>query len=420
MSTSASHVSYFSDLILQAVWALKDNRLRAMLSVMGIAIGITAVMVVGTISKGGREAVFAELQTFGLRSIWVMRDRRVKDPIRVVREGTGVDEGDYQAIRSGCCPAVSRATPIVSARNSTQLVHAAGNYSDAAVHGVGEDYLAINNDVIRTGRWLGRDDIPRRRNVAVIGPDAQSDLFGAYQDPLGKEFRIGAYKFTVIGVLNEKSRDFLSSIGSSGGGNANNRILIPFTVYQEILGTRDEISWIQAEATDLSEAGIAVGQLLSMLKRRHQGRYDYKAETMAQYIATAERILGGVSIVGVIAASVSLLVGGMGIMNIMSTSVLERTREIGLRKAIGAKRRDILAQFLMEAVLISGIGGLMGLMLGIVASVLLAVLANFPLILSFWGIVVAIVVSIAVGLLSGYYPAYRAAIMQPVVALRYE
>lgn len=420
MTMQASHISYLSDLVLQAVWALKDNRLRAILSVMGIAIGITAVMVVGTISKGGREAVFAELQTFGLRSIWVMRDRRVKDPIRVVREGTGVDEGDYLAIRGGCCPAVSRVTPIVSARGTAQLVHAAGKYSDAGVHGVGEDYLAINNDSIRMGRWLGRDDIPRRRNVAVIGPDAQADLFGTYQDPIGKEFRIGAYKFNVIGVLNEKSRDFLSSIGSAGGGNANNRILIPYTVYQEILGTRDEISWLQAEAVELTEAGTAVGQLLAMLKRRHQGRYDYKAETMAQYIATAERILGGVSIVGVIAASVSLLVGGMGIMNIMSTSVLERTREIGLRKAVGAKRRDILAQFLMEAVLISAIGGLMGLVLGIVASVLLAVLAHFPLILSFWGILVAIVVSIAVGLVSGYYPAYRAAMMQPVVALRYE
>ena len=144
----SNRISYLADLVLQALWALKDNRLRAMLSVLGIAIGITAVMVVGTISKGGREAVFAELQTFGLRSIWVTRDRRVKDPIRVVREGTGVDEGDYQAIRAGCCPAVSRVTPIVSARGVSQLVHAAGHYSDAGVQGVGEDYLADRKSVV--------------------------------------------------------------------------------------------------------------------------------------------------------------------------------------------------------------------------------------------------------------------------------
>lgn len=410
---------YWRDIAAQAWWALKDNGLRSVLSVLGIAVGITAVMAVGTISKGGHYLVFSELETFGLKSVWVFRDRQDKDPHRAVRKGTGIDNDDYAAIRGGCCPVVSRVSPVVYDFGKRQLIRAGNRYSNASVEGVGSEYTAITNDTLALGRSFRIQDEERRRPVAIIGPQPHADLFGAAQNPLGQEIRIGQQKYTVVGVLKAKSRSFLASIGSAGGQDANNRILIPYTLYQQQLGKK-EINWLQAEAIRQDQADAAVSQISDTLKRRHSDRYAYKGETMAQYIDTADRILQGVALIGVVAASVSLLVGGLGIMNIMSTSVLERTREIGLRKAIGARRRDILLQFLAEAVFISTMGGVLGLLVGALASYGLALATGFPLAPSWLMVAVALTVSVGVGVLSGYYPARRAAVMRPVVALRYE
>ena len=377
-------------------------------------------MVVDTIGDAGEHIVFSELETFGLRSVWVFRDRKVKDPNRAVLSGSGIDSDDYAAVQAGCCPAVSRATPVVRDAERSLLVQNQGRYSDAELSGVGHHYLGINNDRLTAGRDFSERDMRRRRPVAIIGTQVQKDLFPGLSNPVGREIRIGRQRYTVIGLLQEKSRDFLSSIGSAGKGDANNRILVPYSSFQEMLGLKKQLSYLQAEAVSLDEAKRATEQIIALLERRHKQAYDYRPETMKQYIATAGRILDGVSIVGVIAASVSLLVGGMGIMNIMSTSVLECTREIGLRKAVGAKRRDIMLQFLLEAVVISTLGGIIGLTLGSAASIILAQLTDFPLTPSVTAIMIALVVSVVVGIVSGYLPARRAARLHPVEALRYE
>ena len=299
------------------------------------------------------------------------------------------------------------------------LVRNGNRYSNARITGVGADIHIIHNDVIALGRPLREKDELRRRSVVILGPTAHTDLFESEQNPVGKEIYIGENKYTVVGVLKPKSRDFLASIGSVGGMDANNQILIPFTVLQRQLGHK-EISVFHGEAIGLEHADAAVSQIIRMLQRSHRSRYSYKGDTAAQYVATANRILGAVSLIGVAAASISLFVGGLAIMNIMSTSVLERTREIGLRKALGARRRDILFQFLMEATMISAIGGLLGLSLGALASVGLALWTGFPMMPSWFMVGIALAVSIGIGLLSGYYPARRAAAMQPVEALRYE
>lgn len=363
--------------------------------------------------------MFSELETFGLKSVWVFRDRQDKDPHSAVRKGTGIDNDDYAAVRAGCCPAVGRVSPVVYDFGKRQLVRAGNRYSNASVEGVGSEYTVITNDTLALGRSFRIQDEERRRPVAIIGPQPHADLFGAAQNPLGREIRIGQQKYTVVAVLKAKSRSFLASIGSAGGQDANNRILIPYTLYQQQLGKK-ESNWLQAEAVSQDQASAAVSQIIDTLKRRHGDRYAYKGEMVAQYIDTADRILQGVALIGVVAASVSLLVGGLGIMNIMSTSVLERTREIGLRKAIGARRRDILLQFLAEAVFISTLGGMLGLMVGALASYGLALATDFPLAPSWFMVVIALIVSVGVGVLSGYYPARRAARMRPVVALRYE
>ncbi len=280
------------------------------------------------------------------------------------------------------------------------------------------DFLEINNDTLMRGRPFRSKEVTGPRAVAILGPTVVDDLFGN-SNPIGKEIRIGVRKYTVIGQLKGKSRDFLASIGSIGGEDANNRILLPYTAMQQINGNK-RIGYFQAEAVTQGDAEKGAQQLIAQLKHRNGKNFKYRSETMASYLSTTDRILGGVSVIGVVAASISLLVGGMGIMNIMSTSVLERTREIGLRKALGARRHDILWQFLLEAAIISSIGGIIGLILGGGASAIIAHITDFPLTPSPLAIVMALLVSVVVGILSGYLPARRAASLHPVEALRYE
>jgi putative ABC transport system permease protein len=410
---------FLLDICRESLLALRDNFLRTVLSVLGIMVGIAAVMTVGAVSKGGHFIIFSELETFGLKSVWVYRNYEDKDPQRAVRTGTGIENADYSALRAAQCSAVRMITPMVFARRAKMLVRRANQYAGAQVVGVGADYLDINNDTLLYGRPFRKEDITRNHQLAIIGSEVQNDLFGPQGNPVGRDIRVGERKCTVIGVLAAKSRDFLASIGSAGGQNANNRLLIPYRIFQQMTGTR-EINVLQAEATAIAEAEAAVSQIKRILERRHGDRYSYKSETLAQYIRTTDNILKWVTFIGVVAASVSLFVGGMGIMNIMSTSVLERTREIGIRKALGAGRREILIQFLLEAILISTIGGVLGLLLGVAAGYTLALFAGIPLDPSWPMVLVALVVSVGVGLVSGYYPALRAANLKPVEALRFE
>ncbi len=407
------------DIACESILALKDNRLRTILSILGITVGIAAVMTVGAVSKGGRFYVFSELETFGLKSIWVYRNNTDKDPRRAVRPGSGIENADYTAIRDAGCPAVHLLSPLVYARGRKMLVRFGNRYSNSQLTGVGADYIRINNDSLLAGRQFRRQDITHNHQFAIIGSEVRHDLFGPSADPVGKDIRIGRRKFTVLGVLTPKNRDFLASIGSAGGQDANNRLLIPYPLLQRMSDTKD-IQVLQAESTTLAEANTAVRQIEEILRHRHQNRYTYKSQTMAQYIKTTNNILKWVTVMGVVAASVSLFVGGMGIMNIMSTSVLERTREIGIRKALGADRTAILLQFVLEAIFISSIGGGLGLLFGISAGYAVAALTGVPLLPSWPIVITAMAVSMGVGLLSGYYPARRAANLRPVEALRFE
>ena len=401
----------------QALHALGDNQLRTYLSVLGIAIGIASVIAVGSIGKGGHYLVFKELETFGLKSVWVKRLDDDKGPYRASRRGSGIDELDLQSIRDAGFATIARTSPIVYGSGAL-YIHSGSQYSNGKVTGIDVAYLDINNDGLSAGIGIRSDDVRQRRKVAIIGQTVANDLFGGSIDVIGKEFRINDAKYVVVGLLEAKSRDFLASIGSAGQ-DANNRILLPYTTLQAQMGNHD-IHAIQAEAQSFEQAPLAAQQMTDLLTRRHGERFRYHSDTMARYIDTANQILRGVSLIGVLAAAISLLVGGMGIMNIVATSVLERTREIGLRKAIGASQHLILLQFLLESVIISTIGGLIGLVFGGVVSVVLSWLTGFPLAPEPATIVLALLVSMAVGLLSGYFPARRAARLRPVDALRYE
>jgi len=406
------------ELLGEAFLALAQNRTRSALSVLGIAVGIAAVMTVSAVSAGGRVFVIHELETFGLRSVWVFRDTADKDPLRRKRQGSGIGQDDLAVLRGDCCPAVHRLSPVVLAKKPP-TVRRANRYSNAQLKGVDAEYLAINNDRLRSGRGFRRDDILQRRPVALIGETVANELFSGSRDPVGLSLRIAGRLYRVIGVLRYKSRDLLASIGSEGGEDANNRILLPYTLVQQLNGDRG-VSYLQAEAVSLAQAEHAAAQLQGLLERRHRGVFRYKQVTMASYLQTVERILGGITVIGVVAASSALLVGGIGVAGIMSTAVVERIREIGVRLAIGANRRQILLQFLAEAVLISLLGGMAGLLVGLLLGGLLDLATGFPLLPTPGGMLLGLVVSVLVGLASGYFPARRAAGFLPVEALRRE
>jgi len=403
--------------IAQALQALNVHRRRAALSVLGITIGIAAVMAVGTISRGGNHLIYRELETFGLNSVWLYRNWNTQDVKQREKPGSGIDNDDYEALNNDREQlGISHITPNVSA--PYRWVSKQGNReANTRIIGVGRDYTTIANDKFKAGRAFNQSDIDSRQAVVLMAPQAASLLIEPGTNPVGQRIYIDGKRFLIIGLLAEKSRDFLASIGSDGGQNANDRVLMPYTTLQRMLGHK-EIGHLQLEVDVFDEAAAVAETARQRLIASHAGSYDYRAETMASYIETTNRILDGVSIIGIVSASISLLVGGMGIMNVMGTAVLERTREIGVRKAIGAREKDIMTQFLMEAGLISAIGGLMGLLVGTIASVVLAKLTDFPLIPSPTQVVLALVISIMVGLLSGFLPARRAARMKPVQALR--
>jgi ABC-type antimicrobial peptide transport system permease subunit len=403
----------------QAIFALRENKTRTALSVLGITVGIVAVIILGVVTKGVREKVFAEIESYGMQSFWIYRDQNVADPNADVRQGSGIDNDDLEAIRLGCCPAVLHVSPRVYFTEWNVLARAGNRFTRILLEGVDAPFLDISKDELEEGRTFRPTDIDQRRPVAIVGSNVHKQLFPERPSAIGQSFRYEDLKLTIIGVLKEKNRDFLKSIGAAEAYNINDHVMIPYTLHQQMLASKD-IHTIAGEAVDKASIQKAVDQVVDLLQRHHNGRFQYKTETMEAWVATADRILTNISLVGVVAASISLLVGGIGIMNIMTTSVVERTREIGIRKAIGAQQHDILTQFLMESVFISTIGGLLGLAVGMTLAYGLTLWSQLNVMPSVGVIAVALLVSMGVGIASGYYPARRAAALQPVQALRHD
>mgnify|MGYP000551368580 FL=1 len=405
-----------------AVRSLLGNKVRSGLTMLGIVIGVAAVIAMLSVGHGAQQAVTGQIQSIGSNLLFVIsgsaESSRVRMPIGTAQTLTYEDA--LAIAQPANCPSVARVAPEVM--HSVVVVYRGENVS-TRLYGVTPEYALIRNYELAEGEFIGQAHMSTNALVAVLGAETARSLFGD-DDALGKNIRISNTAFRVIGVLAPK--------GGTGFGSQDDMVLVPLTTAWARLGRRSvhggtAVSVIYVQALDERLVGQATDEIRMLLRERHRTPFDedFQIYSQADILALANQVTGVLTIfLGGIAA-ISLLVGGIGIMNIMLVSVTERTREIGIRKAVGAKRRDILSQFLTEATLLSVIGGALGILLGWGISQAIAAISassGTPIyaVLSPGAVLLATGFSIAVGLFFGIYPAARAASLNPIDALRHE
>ena len=402
-------------IIRVAFRALVRNKMRAALTMLGIIIGVSAVVAMVSIGQGAQAAVHAQIESIGTNLLFVSAGAQ---NVGGVRSGTG-DSGtntltveDLDAIKREV-PSVSMVTPAINARS--QLV--AGNMNwNTSIQGVSEQYPNIRNWTIQGGEFFTDSDVRTAARIVVIGQTIADNLF-AGSDPVGQTIRIQNLPFRVVGVMVRKGQD-------PQGRDQDDVAFAPYTTVQKkILGSpRLQIAYVSAVSQDATYT--AEQQITDLLRQRHKlggnEANDFTVRNMSDIAETANETNSTMTLLLACIAGVSLLVGGIGIMNIMLVSVTERTREIGIRMAIGARSTAVRTQFLIESIVLSVTGGLFGIVLGIIVSLAIPRMLGWPTLISMMAIVGSVVFSVAVGIFFGYYPARKAAALDPIEALRYE
>lgn len=402
-------------IIRVAFRALLRNKMRAVLTMLGIIIGVSAVIAMVSIGQGAQAAVQAQIEGIGTNLLFLSAGAQ---NVGGVRSGTG-DSGtntltveDLEAIRREV-PSVSMVTPAVNSR--TQLV--AGNMNwNTSVQGVSEQYPEVRKWLVQNGSFFSDGDVRTAARVIVIGQTIADNLFQG-TDPIGQTLRVANLPFRVVGVMTAKGQD-------QQGRDQDDIAFAPYTTVQKkILGSpRLQIAYVSAISQDSTYT--AQEQITELLRQRHKltpnEPNDFTVRNMTDIAEAASETNNTMTILLACIASVSLLVGGIGIMNIMLVSVTERTREIGIRMAIGARSSAVRSQFLIESVVLSLTGGTLGIVLGIVISIAIPALLGWPTLISALAIVGSVVFSVVVGVFFGYYPARKAAGLDPIEALRYE
>jgi putative ABC transport system permease protein len=404
-----------------ALRALAKNKTRAALTVLGVVIGIAAVTAMVSLGQSVSALIQGQLQNLGTNVIVVLPASQQNRSVRQSM-APSLTAGDVAAVEKECA-AVLAASPVVG--TAGQVIYASANWKPKQITGVGANYLLVRNWPLRQGGFFTDRDITAAAKVCVIGHTLVEKLFQT-TNPVGEMIRVNRIPFRVLGVLERKGADLV-------GNDQDDLVLMPFTTVQKRLqgSTFAEVGAIMVSAATSARMAEAQGEIRQLLLERHRIKpgqaADFEVQNIDEIAGTLRIITGSMTLMLSSIAGISLLVGGVGIMNVMLVSVTERTREIGIRMAVGARGRDIMRQFLVESVLLSCMGGALGFALGAAASVGLTKLINalspgseWPVVISWPAAVAALLFSSAVGVFFGFYPARKASRLDPIEALRYE
>jgi putative ABC transport system permease protein len=408
----------FLALLRIALRALAVNKMRSALTMLGIVIGVGAVIVMIAVGAGAQARVEEQIRSLGSNLLLVMPGSTTSGGVRMgFGSGSTLTEDDVLAINREIPEAI--AAPAL--RGSAQVIWGNSNWS-TQIYGTTPEYLEVRQWPLVSGRTFEPAEMAGAAKVALIGATVARQLFGA-ADPLDQSIRIKRVPFTIIGVLDSKGQSLM-------GTDQDDLILVPIkTARSRVLGTvsaarNRTVGTIWVKAADGMDTKVVEEQVRALLRQRHRiqagGDDDFSLRNLQEVMAAQEASSRVLALLLAAVASVSLLVGGIGIMNIMLVSVTERTREIGLRMAVGARTRDILGQFLVEAVTLSLIGGLIGVALGMGTSLAIAELAGWRIVISPAAVGLAVAFAFVIGVFFGFYPARKAARLNPVEALRFE
>jgi putative ABC transport system permease protein len=402
------------NLLKVALNALKRNKMRSLLTMLGIIIGVASVITMLAIGQGSKKSIQDQIASMGSNMLFVMPSgMRTGGVQQGSASSQSLTVNDVSAIKMEC-DAVIAVSPEV--RSSGQAVYGNSNWP-TTIYGGNEDYLEIKSWTVVSGRNLTDSEAKGSAKVCLIGRTVADELFGEGIDPTGETIRFKNIPFKIIGVLEQKGQN-------SFGQDQDDVLIAPYTTVQKRILAQNHIQSIQMSARSAEESAPAMGQVEEVLRRTHKLREnednDFQIRSQEELSTTMTSVTDILTILLGAIAGISLLVGGIGIMNIMYVSVTERTREIGLRMSLGGKSMDILLQFLIESIMLSVFGGIVGIMLGFAASQIVEALTSWPISVMWSSAILAFVVCTVIGIFFGWYPARRAAELDPIDALRYE
>lgn len=394
--------------------ALNRNKFRTFLTMLGIIIGVGSVIAMLAIGQGSKKSIQEQMSDMGTNLIMAMPGSEMRGGVRMGNDDAqSMQLSDLEVIRNEC-DAISAVSPEV--RSSGQLVNGNLNWP-SSIYGVNGDFLEIRKYKLESGRLFSEREIKTYAKVCIIGQTLLENLFEEGENPLGKSIRFNNIPFKVIGVLTERGENGM-------GQDMDDLMLAPYTAVMKRILSIDHINGIMCSAASEEVNDLAMQQLADALRKAHKigigEEDDFRIMSQSELVSTFTSVSDMMTVLLGAIAGISLLVGGIGIMNIMFVSVTERTREIGLRLSVGGRERDIMLQFLVESILISILGGALGILLGILATQVVGSLAGWPVVIMTPAVILAFLVCTAIGVFFGWYPARKAAGLNPIDALRYE